>query len=227
MSAVTTTRWNAGADVGDLAFARAAGRLPSARTWRSTAVFRPLKLKSRSPFSCGRVPVGMRQARRRQRDRAIVAGSGETVDDRTARVAEAEQLRDLVVRLARRIVARPAEELVSTRAADQVQARVPARDDEDDRRQRQLAVLRARATRCGRPGGARRRAAGRRGGGGLRERHADEQRADEARALGDGDRAEIAPTSPPPRSSARSTTPQMSRMCCRDASSGTTPPHSR
>src|SRR5262245_57869743 len=31
----------------------------------------------------------------------------------------------------------------------------------------------------------------------------------------------------PASSRARSTTPQMSRMCCREANSGTTPPHSR
>ena len=63
----------AGADVGDLAVRERRALFAPGVTWRSTAVFRPLKLKSRSPFSCGRIAIGMRQARGRQRNRAVVA----------------------------------------------------------------------------------------------------------------------------------------------------------
>ena len=55
-----------------------------------------------------RIAVGVRQPRGRQRHRAIVAALGEPIDDRPARIAEPEQLRHLVVRLARRIVSRAA-----------------------------------------------------------------------------------------------------------------------
>ena len=61
----------------------------------------------------------------------------------------------------------------------------------------------------------------------LPKRDADEERADEARTLRHRDGADVVDGQrglqrAPPR-----TTPQMSRTCCREASSGTTPPHSR
>jgi hypothetical protein len=54
------------------------------------------------------------------------------------------------------------------------------------------------------------------GGGrrGLCERQADEQRTNQAGPLGDGNAVKILPGAPL-SSSARSTTPQMSRTCCR------------
>ena len=103
---------------------------------------------------------------------------------------------------------------------------MPARDDEDDGRQRQLAVLEhERLDVAGKMMHGDERQSRRRRGR-LRERHADEQRSHETGTLRHGNRAEsrhaLASSA-----SARSTAPQMSRMCWRDASSGTTPPHSR
>ena len=71
--------------------------------------------------------------------------------------------------------------------------------DEHDRRQRQLAVLQdERLDVAGQMVHGDERQAGR-GRRRLRERHADQQRADQARALRDGDRAEIAPADVAPR----------------------------
>ena len=131
------------------------------RTWRSTAVFRPLKLKSRSPFSSGafrsacvsRV-VGSAMAR-------SLPVLRQAIDHRAARIAEPEQLRDLVVRLPRRIVSGAAEQLILAGPLDQIQARVAARHDEHDRMAAAARRSAAPATRCVRPDDARRRAAGR------------------------------------------------------------------
>ena len=70
---------------------------------------------------------------------------------------------------------------------------MPAGDDEHHGRQRQLAVLQhQRFDVAGEVvHGDQRQAGGRRRG--LRERHADQQRADEARPLGDRDSAELGP----------------------------------
>ena len=140
-----------------------------------------------------RVAVGVREAGGGQRDRAIVAAFGEPIDHRPARIAEAEQPRHLVVRLPRRIVTGPAQDLVRTRPLDEIEAGVAAGDDQHDRGQRQLAVLQdERLDVAGemmhgdeRPSGGR--------GGGLGERHADQQRSDQAGALRHRNRAEIAP----------------------------------
>src|SRR5688572_33287134 len=59
------------------------------------------------------IPIGMRDARLRKRDRAIVASGRPCVDDRAAGIAEAEQLRDLVVSLPCRVVPCAAEQLVA------------------------------------------------------------------------------------------------------------------
>ena len=61
----------------------------------------------------------------------------------------------------------------------------------------------------------------------LRERDADEERPDEPRPLRHGNGIDVVRLCAPACASAASTTPQMSRTCWRDASSGTTPPHSR
>ncbi len=109
---------------------------------------------------------------------------------------------------------------------DEVQAGVAARDDEHGRGQRQLAVReRERLDVSGEVMDRHDRNAARPRER-FRERDADEQRADEAGPWVTA----TAPISPMPTdacSSAASTTPQMSRTCWRDASSGTTPPHSR
>src|SRR2546427_10203591 len=88
-------------------------------------------------FQPGRIPVRVREPGGRQRDGAIVAGLRKPIDDRPARISEAEQLRHLVVRLARSIVARAAQKLVAPGPLDEIQAGVAARYDEDDRWQRQ------------------------------------------------------------------------------------------
>ena len=208
----------------------ASGSAPSAFARvhvRSTAVLRPLKLKSRSPFSSG----ALRSACVRRVPGSATARSlplvAQPIDHRPARIAEPEQLRHLVVRLPRRVVARAAEELVAARRARRGTGWCgrPRRRG----RPRAAAARRsaARATRCGRRGGARRRSAA---------------RAAAAAAFANDTPTSSEPTSPGPcvtataprsahdaraSASARSTTPQMSRMCWREASSGTTPPHSR
>ena len=63
-------------------------------------------------FQLRRVPVRVRQPRRRQRDGPIVSVFRQAIDHRTAGVAEAENLRHLVVRLARRIVQCPRNQFV-------------------------------------------------------------------------------------------------------------------
>jgi hypothetical protein len=74
-------------------------------------------------------------------DGAIVSRFRALVDDRPARVSEAEQLGDLVVRLAGGVVSRAAQQLVAAAAGHEIQAGVAARDDQHDGRQRQLAIL--------------------------------------------------------------------------------------
>ena len=92
-------------------------RAPALATCRSTAVFRPLKLKSVATSGGGnsragarRVPIGVRHPRHRKIDGAIVALLREPIDHRSAGIAEPEQLGHLVVRLPRRIVSRAAEQ---------------------------------------------------------------------------------------------------------------------
>ena len=170
-STSTTTRWklaqmSAISDAGSAApapsafAARPRGSMPvRSRTSRSTAVFSPLKLKSTRRATSGgnrpslvglrRVPIRVRKPRRREVARPIVAVAREPVDHRPSRIPEPEQLRHLVVRLSRRIVSRAADQAVGAGLGDQIQAGVPARHDEHGGRQRQLAVLPGRATRCG------------------------------------------------------------------------------
>ena len=71
--------------------------------------------------------------RPRQRDRARIAFGREPIDARATRIAEAEQLRDLVERLAGRVVARAAEHAVIAEPGHQHELAVPTRD-----RQRQV-----------------------------------------------------------------------------------------
>ena len=134
----------------------------------------------------------MRQPGDRERDRPVVAVLRQPIDD-GPRIAKAEQLRDLVVGLTRRIVPRPAEQLIGAGPFDEIQAGVAARDDQHDGRQRQLAVLQhERFDVAGEVVHGHERQVRRRGGR-LGERHADEERPDQARPLRDGDRTEVAP----------------------------------
>ena len=238
-SASTTTRWKL-AQMSAISWSGKRVDRPAvfSRTRRSTAVFRPLKLKSIGADrrrqqawrrGCGRrVAIGVRHAAASAtRYARSLPVARQPVDDRPAGIAEAEQLRHLVVRLARRIVARAAEQLVAAGLATRYRLVWPPDTTsttagsgsspccEHERFDVAGEVMDRHERHAARPGDAtsrttRRRAASRR-----------------ARA----------PASPRPRrdpcqptcacSSARSTTPQMSRTCWRDASSGTTPPHSR
>ena len=160
----------AGADVGDLRggsarrVAGAAARLAPvrSRTSRSTAVFSPLKLKS--------IRARPRRQHPRVRGRCDRRGSGARSGKRKARSLP----------VARQPIDRPARPDIPARAAwppcrtpppphrrasgraaryaaglgDQIQAGVSAGHDQDDGRQRHLAVLRAPATRCARRDGA-------------------------------------------------------------------------
>src|SRR5205085_12229175 len=77
-------------------------------------------------FELRRVPIRVGEARRRERDGAIVTASGEPIDDRAAGVAEPQQFGDLVVRLARCIVASTADALIVAGRLPSIQARVAA-----------------------------------------------------------------------------------------------------
>src|SRR5207245_8157103 len=79
-------------------------------------------------------------ARARQADRLRVSLLREPLDRGAARVAEPEQLGDLVERLADGVVPRAAEAAVVARAARQVEAGVAARDDEAEERERDRSV---------------------------------------------------------------------------------------
>ena len=148
----------------------AATGTPRCCRWRTTAVLRPEKLNS---ARC-RAPAGTRAAARsgggglrsacvnrgRGRSHRVVASlARQAIDRRPARIAESQQLRHLVVRLARRVVARPADEPIHARLRHEIQTRVSARHDEDRRRQRDRRRARERSTRCARRGDARRRSA--------------------------------------------------------------------
>ena len=69
--------------------------------------------------------VGVRHPRNAERERAIVALLRDPIDHRTAGIPETQQLRDLVERLARRIVSRAADRLVAARLADEGAAQFP------------------------------------------------------------------------------------------------------
>ena len=114
----------------------------------ATAVLSPEKLKSRSsrPGSA-----------RGSDDRPRVAGRRQLVDRDAARIAEPQHLADLVERLARRVVARRAEQPRRARSVDANQRRVPARHQQRQvrirRRRRRRRVARGTRPPGGRPGG--------------------------------------------------------------------------
>ncbi len=202
------------------------------RTSRSTAVFSPLKLKSTRRATSGgsrpslvglrRVPIRVRQPRRREVARPIVAVAREPIDHRPARIPEPEQLRHLVVRLSRRIVARAADQAVGAGLGDQIQAGVAAGHDEHGRRQRQLAVCEdERLDVAGEMMHGHDRDAARPGER-LRERDADEQRADQARAPASPPRRRDRPSTRPPRPA-----PLRPRRRCRARAAATPAPARR
>ena len=143
ISAVDDDALKAGADVGDLALGQrrasvAAALAHVAQHRRLQAAEAEVEIALAARARCGRhASAASSAARPRDRCRSRASRS----IDRPARIAEAEQLRHLVVRLARRIVARAAEQLVAPGPLDEIQAGVAAGHDQHDRRQRQLAVL--------------------------------------------------------------------------------------
>src|SRR5262245_28128390 len=80
-------------------------------------------------FGC--VAIGVGETGRWQRDGAVVAGFRQPIDDRTAGISETEELGNLVVRLPRCIVPRPAEQLVMPGTLHEIEAGVSARYDQD------------------------------------------------------------------------------------------------
>ncbi len=105
------------------------------------------------------VQVPGRRHRARERDRPGIAGPREGVERRPAREPEAEEPRDLVEGLARRIVHGLAEELVAVPRRHVHEHRVPARDHQADRGRQVGAVLDRVRVRCGPRDGSRRRTA--------------------------------------------------------------------
>ena len=88
----------------------------------------------------------MRHPRVREVNRAVIGATGEPIDYRPARVRQAEEGRDLVVRLPRRIVAGLADEpavepAVRPLPRHLVEVRMPARDHQHDRRQGHRAAF--------------------------------------------------------------------------------------
>ena len=76
--------------------------------------------------------VAVVEHRARERDRVRIALACQAVDRRTAGIAEPEEPRDLVERLARRVVDRLAEHAVLAVVVHRDEQRVPARHDERD-----------------------------------------------------------------------------------------------
>ena len=122
-----------------------------------------------------------------------VAVGREFVEDRTAGIGEAEELGDLVIGLAGRVVAGTADELVFEVGAHVVEVRVPSADDERERRQGRLwmfkdhGVYMALQVVHGDERDAVREADG------LGVGDADQERSDEPGAAGDGHSADVAP----------------------------------
>ncbi len=151
----------------------------------------------------------------------------EPVDGDAARVRQAEELRALVERLARGVVARLPEEPVVAEGVRRVERGVAAGDDEAEVRERRRGRRRGTPPRGAPRGGSRGRAAcPTRAASAFADLHADEERADEPRPARHRDRVERAGATPA-RESASSTTGITCTTWFRLASSGTTPPQRR
>jgi hypothetical protein len=79
------------------------------------------------PGLARRIAVRVREPGAGQRHRTGIAQRRETIDDRAARIAEAQELRHLVVGLARGVVTGTAEPFHTARRGDEVEARVSSR----------------------------------------------------------------------------------------------------
>ncbi len=175
------------------------------RCWstRIAAVLSPEKLNSaigrpdearRAEIRRQRVAIPVREFRARQIDRVVTAALRAPIDHGPAGIAETQQSRHLVVGLPRRVVARPAHQLIPAGLFDQVKARVTAGDHQDNGRQRDRAVLEEdrldvpRQVVHGDDGPVQR------SGRGLRERDAHEERPNQTRSLRDRDGIDAGPT---------------------------------
>ena len=153
------------------------------RTWFTTAVFRPLKEKSKVPSPS----IG--------RGNRIASGSPSTEMRSiagTARVAEAEVAGDLVEGLAGGVVDRGAEHLVAAVALHVHEQRVAARHEQHHERQLEVGLLEEGGVEVGLEvvHGDERHVPGERER--LGRRHPDEERADQAGPVGGGDRVDRA-----------------------------------
>ena len=229
-SVSTTRRWKLAAISLHLVVGQV-GSPPSAacraRTWRSTAVLRPEKLKSNRPSRSGALRSGLVS---RVPGHAIDRGlpvRGEAIDHRPSRIAQSQQLGHLVVGLARGIVAacgrggRTHPRAARDRgwyARPTPPGPPPGAAPRHDP---------ARLTRYGRRGDGRRPAACPRPRPRPWRRTHRPAAIPPARVPASRPWHRLPPTPMAASASARSTTPQMSRTCCREASSGTTPPQAR
>ena len=172
-STSTTACWNDAATSAVLTSGFAA-------TYRTTAVLSPLNEKSK--------PVV--RHRPRERDRVRIAAHREPVDRRAAGVAETEESRDLVERLAGGVVDRLAEQPVLPVVEHLDEHRVTTRHEQDDHWQLQVGLLQHRGVevRLEVVHGDERHVPHQRER--LRRAHADEQRSDEPRSDGRADRVD-------------------------------------
>ena len=158
-SASTTTRWklaqmsatSCGVRRGErrvVGRCRPAARRSARARAADTAVFSPREAEIHPPrdvggsmpagaVGCGALRSACVSRARREIERAVVPLRATRSIDRPARIPEPEQLRHLVVRLPRRIVARAADRADSAPGfGHEIQAGVPARHDQHRRRQR-------------------------------------------------------------------------------------------
>ena len=139
------------------------------------------------------IPIEVGHPRDRKIDRPIVAVASQLVDDGATRIAQTQQLGDLVVRLSGGIVAGPAKQVIPSRLGHLEQAGVAAGDDQHDRRQRERSVIEEQRLDMSGQVMYRHERDAQRQHHRLGERHADQERADEPRPLRDRDRADVRP----------------------------------
>ena len=162
--------------------------------------------------------------RPREGDGRRVALAREPVDGRAARVAEPEVAGDLVEGLAGGVVERRAEQPVAAPALHGHEHRVPARHEQHDHRQVDVGVLEEAGVQVGLEVVHRHERHVPHQGQRLGGADADEQRADQTRAVGGGDRVDVAVARTPASTSASAMTGVSSSTWARLAISGTTPP---
>src|SRR5215469_74136 len=133
--------------------------------------------------------------RTRKTDAPSVSRAREIVDYPAARVAQAQQFRDLVESLAGGVVARTAETPIAAEIFDREERGMPARHDQREKRERNpLLDERGQDVPLDMVDTDHRLA--RRLHQALRAHQADQQRADEARPAGHGDTIDVAEGAP-------------------------------